>query len=303
MSELVRQQETELTIGEDTKALVVSGVSENTTNAHQRATRDIETWLDGRVLNDLLLATYITELHAEGKSPATIGQVVAAVKWQAKHHSMEADLSLPLTMGILAGIHREGKDRGRGQVEGVVWSDVDRVVAFCEAERTIVGLRDACLIRLMSNCLLCVGEVLAVNVGDFKKNTLSKTDQQGVGESLYVCESTRRLIRRYMTKAEIKRGALFRQIHRGDHVQSGRLTQQSARIIIKKRVNDAGVEGFISGHSLRVGSAVSLVQVGASVVDMQVAGRWKSSQMPAHYAKTELAEREAIARFRERKGR
>ena len=51
----------------------------------------------------------------------------------------------------------------------------------------------------------------------------------------------------------------------------------------RKRSAHAGVEGFISGHSLRVGSAVSLAQAGATVVDMQVAGRWKSSQMPAHY--------------------
>ena len=35
---------------------------------------------------------------------------------------------------------------------------------------------------------------------------------------------------------------------------------------------------------------------------MQVAGRWKSSQMPAHYAKAELAERVAIARFKDGKG-
>ena len=58
------------------------------------------------------------------------------------------------------------------------------------------------------------------------------------------------------------------------------------------------MEGFISGYSLRVGSAVSLAQAGATVVDMQVAGRWKFSQMPAHYAKAELAERGAIARFK-----
>jgi len=38
-------------------------------------------------------------------------------------------------------------------------------------------------------------------------------------------------------------------------------------------------------------SASTLAQTGATVVNMQVAGRWKSSQMPAHYAKTELAER------------
>ena len=62
-----------------------------------------------------------------------------------------------------------------------------------------------------------------------------------------------------------------------------------------------GVEGFISGHSLRVGSAISLAQAGATVVDMQVAGRWKSSQMLAHYAKAELAERGTIARFKDGK--
>jgi hypothetical protein len=32
---------------------------------------------------------------------------------------------------------------------------------------------------------------------------------------------------------------------------------------------------------------------------MQVAGRWKSAEMPAHYAKAELAERGAIARFKD----
>ena len=94
-------------------------------------------------------------------------------------------------------------------------------------------------------------------------------------------------------------GALFRSVRRGDHVQAGRLTARSARRQITYWAELAGVEGFISGHSLRVGSAVSL----ASVVDMQVAGRWKSSTMPAHYAKAELAERGAVARFFYGKGK
>jgi hypothetical protein len=76
------------------------------------------------------------------------------------------------------------------------------------------------MIRLMSDCLLRISEVVAVNVGDFKGSTptlrSSKTDQE--------C---------------------------------------------------------------------------ATVVGMQVAGRWKSSQMPAYYAKAELAERQAIARFKD----
>ena len=70
-----------------------------------------------------------------------------------------------------------------------------------------------------------------------------------------------------------------------------RLTVVSARQIIKARARAAGVEGFISGHSLRVGSAVLLAQARAPVIDMQNAGRWKSPQMSAHYAKASVAER------------
>ncbi len=160
------------------------------------------------------------------------------------------------------------------------------------------------MIRLMSDCLLRVSEVVAVNCGHFKQNTLvvqrSKTDQEGSGVALYVTSDTRKVISRYQEKSGITRGALFRPVRRGDHIQPGRLADVSARRIIKKRAADAGVDGFISGHSLRVGSAVSLAKAGATVVDLQVAGRWKNSQMPAHYARAEMAERGAIARFKEK---
>ena len=212
-----------------------------------------------------------------------------------------------MTSKTLAGIRREGKERGKGQVDGVEREEMLRVVTLAEAEKTIAGLRDAALIWLMSDCLLRISEAVAVNVGDIQKSTLriksSKTDQEGRGEVLFVGGPTLKLIDRYCTRAEIQSGALFRHIRRGDHVQSGRLTTVSARRIIQARAKAAGVEGFISGYSLRVGSAVSLAQAGASVVDMQNAGRWKSPQMPAHYAKAELAERGAVARFFYGKGK
>ena len=116
--------------------------------------------------------------------------------------------------------------------------------------------------------------------------------------TLYIGAPTREVIRRYCESADITHGALFRRIRRGGHITDGRLTVDGVRKIIKRRAREAGLEGNISGHSLRVGSAVSLAQAGASVVNMQVAGRWKSPQMPAHYARAELAEQGAIARFK-----
>ena len=54
-----QQQEQGLAISEDTKALIVSGMIENTLKAYQRATWSLETWLNGRVLNTPLLVIYI----------------------------------------------------------------------------------------------------------------------------------------------------------------------------------------------------------------------------------------------------
>ena len=297
---------TSLQLPEETESLIKASVAENTLKAYQRVLGKLTDWLSGRTLSDALLANYITELHRADKSPATIAQAVAAVKWQFKHQLQET-LNFPITQATLAGIRREGKDRGRGQVDGLIWQDVERVCVYAETEGTLAGLRDASMIRLMSDCLLRISEVVAVNASDLKEKTLtlqsSKTDQEGAGESLYVCDATRNVLNQYRELANITGGALFRHIRRGDHIQPTRLHPHSARRIIKKRAADAGVEGFISGHSLRVGSAVSLAQAGATVVDMQVAGRWKSSQMPAHYAKAELAERGAIARFKDGKAR
>ena len=304
--ETAEPKTTSVQLPEETASLIKASVAENTLKAYQRALGKLTDWLSGRTLSDTLLANYITSLHETGKSPATIGQAVAAVKWQLKHQSQET-VNFRITQATLAGIRREGRDRGRGQVDGLIWQDVERVCIYAETDGTLIGLRDSSMIRLMSDCLLRISEVVAVNVGDLKGSTLtlrsSKTDQEGAGETLYVCEKTRELLKQYREDAGITRGAVFRHIRRGGHVQSDRLTTVSARRIIQKRAHAAGVEGFISGHSLRVGSAVSLAQAGATVVDMQVAGRWKSSQMPAHYAKAELAERGAIARFKDGKSR
>ena len=52
------------------------------------------------------------------------------------------------------------------------------------------------------------------------------------------------------------------------------------RKIIKQSAARVRITDKVSGHSLRIGSAVALTQGGASLVDIQVAGRWKYPGMP-----------------------
>ncbi len=289
-------------ISDETEELVQASLAPSTVETYRRAMQGLEIWLDGRSLSDNLLATYITGLYQDGKSPATISKIVAAVKWTVKNQGV--GIPFKITEKALAGIRRKGKGRGRGQVDGITWEEVDQICAFAEAEGTTAGLRDSAMIRLMSDCLLRISEVVAVDVADVGSALTihqSKTHPGTAGipdVTLYIGEPTREAIKRYCEAAGITDGPLFRWVRRGDNIASDRITIDGVRKIIKRRAREAGIEGKISGHSLRIGSAISLAQAGASVVNMQVAGRWKSPQMPAHYARAELIEQGTIARFK-----
>ena len=101
MNELVTQQEeTGLVISSETTELIQAGVADNTLNAYRRATQKLELWLGGKPLTDASLAEYITLLHQQGKSPSTIAQVVAAVKWRVgKSHAEVVGRQIPRRSG------------------------------------------------------------------------------------------------------------------------------------------------------------------------------------------------------------
>lgn len=289
-------------ISDETEELVKASLAPSTVETYRLAMEQLEKWLEGRTLSDNLLATYITKLYQDGKSPATINKIVAAVKWTVKNQGV--GISFEITEKALAGIRRKGKGRGRGQVDGITWEEVNQICALAEAEGTIAGSRDSAMIRLMSDCLLRISEAVAVDVADVGSALRIRQSKTSPGTggipdvTLYIGIPTQEAIKRYCEAGNITEGPLFRWVRRGDNIANTRLTIDGVRKIIKRRARAAGIEGKISGHSLRIGSAISLAQAGASVVNMQVAGRWKSPQMPAHYARAELVEQSAIARFK-----
>ena len=111
MNELAVKQENSLNISDSTKDLIKRGVSKNTLAAYRRALTKLDTWLstavDRRELNDGLLAEYLTHLHESGKFPATISQVVAAVKWQP--NNLRRNIVGVVTALTPAGIRHDGR--------------------------------------------------------------------------------------------------------------------------------------------------------------------------------------------------
>ena len=75
---------------------------------------------------------------------------------------------------------------------------------------------------------------------------------------------------------------------------------RSGRTVLNRIAAAARAAGLISrfsGYSPRIGMARDLVASGAGVAAVQVASRWASTQMPAYYARAELAGDGAVARF------
>ena len=298
------KSDTGLRIASGTGEEIRANVADNTLKAYEHATRKLEAWLEGRGLTDAVVAEYIRFLYAEGKSPATINLVVSAVKWMAEYRGADTVVG-DITARSMSEIRGEGKERARRQVDGLTWDEVERVCAAAESSDTAAGLRDAAMISLMSDCLLRISEAVAVNVQDVQDEGLQvhskKADAEKRGDVLYICESTRQLIERYRSRAGIAAGALFRRIRFQNHVTEARLGVKGARAAIQRRAAEAGVTGLISGHSLRIGSAVSLADAGATMKEVQRAGRWQDPTMPARYVREAPSEGSPVEKYKDGK--
>ena len=282
-------------------ALAQASIAENTRRAYAGALRQFES--TGQPETDAGVAAYLSRLYEEGRSAACAGMVVAALRFRARLHGRPSPVGAATTR-VLAGFRRLAAERGRGKVAGVDWEQADRTAAMAEQPGDLAGLRDAAVVAVASDALLRVSEIVALDVPDvdLAEQTVlirhSKTDQEGKGAVQFLGQPTMERIQAWLQASGLTDGALFRAVNKSGRVQGERLTVRSIRRLITRRAKAAGVDGRVSGHSLRVGSAQSLATAGASLVEMQVAGRWQSPAMPGRYAQGQLAKRGAVARLR-----
>ena len=281
--------------------LVRASIADNTRRAYEVALRQFEQ--SSYPETDAGVAGYLVRLYEQGRSAASAALVVAALRFRAKLSGRPSPVGA-MALRVLAGFRRKAAGRGRGKVAGVRWEAADRAAEMAEGAGNLAGLRDAAIVAVASDALLRVSEIAALEVADVDlvEQTAvirrSKTDQEGVGAVQFLGKPTAERIRSWLRASGVAAGALFRAVNKSGRVYGGRLTARSIRTIITRRARAAGVQGRLSGHSLRVGSAQSLATAGASLVEMQVAGRWESPNMPGHYAQGQLARQGAVARLR-----
>ena len=310
----------------DAAALTLGGASETARRAgevpatvrrlapstcRQRASqlRRFAEWLAGEGAGSADLpdaaARYAEARFSAGASIATVGGDLSALRWFAAAAGIAgaAHLGAEATRDAIRDADR--RRRGRGQARAIRWTDADRISRRA-AHDGLPGLRDAALVATASDLCARISEVAALRVRDIEQagdgtgTAAVFSPKTGRGRTGYLRASTMRRISAWTAETGIGNGSpLFPAMDRW-----GRLKQpvraMSPRAVadaIRRRAAETGIERA-SGHSLRVGSAVSMAGRGASLVAMQQAGGWRSPDMPAHYARQASAKTGAVARLR-----
>ena len=289
--------------------------SASTRRNYRAAWRRFEIWAGREGLTPIpaapeTVAAYLAERAADGLSPASLRMDRAAIRY---HHT-EAGLANPAdnegVRRVLRGLTRQAACEGRTprQAAALTEEGLAGIRATAHLTRTgpsgrterasaahLRGEVDIALVSVMRDAMLRRSEAAALTWADVEFRSdgsarvtvrRSKSDQDGTGATLYVGRAA---------------AAELRAIHRPDTSPKARVFGLRSGRAVSNRIaaaaKAAGLMGRFSGHSPRIGMARDLVASGAGVAAVQVAGRWASAQMPAYYARAELAAKGAVARF------
>lgn len=137
----------------------------------------------------------------------------------------------------------------------------------CNLDTTPLGIRDAALIAILRTTGLRRAEVVRLQIADYATST-RRLVIHGKGRkqrAVYVPESARFYLARWLELRGDTDGPLLTVIRKGGHITLNPLTPQSVYDILAKRAQQAGVRDF-SPHDFRRTFAGDMLDRGADIV-------------------------------------
>jgi len=255
------------------------------------------------------VAVYLTERADDGLSRATLAVARAAIGHVHREGGYADPTANEGCRRVLRGLNRRIGAKGpKKQATGLTATHLAAIRATAllprsgptgrtESQQSAEkrGRVDIAICSVMRDAMLRRSEAAELRWSDveFREDGTarvtvrrSKTDQEGEGAVLFVGAAATKDLRAIRPEEADPDGRVFRLM--SGHAISTRIQKAAAQ---------ASIEGNFSGHSPRIGMTTDLVASGASLAAIQVAGRWKSARMPAHYARGELAGNGAVARY------
>ncbi len=258
------------------------------------------------------VANWLSERAAAGQAYATLRTAIAAIRAGSSALGLEFNTGAPAIENVMRGIGRT-EARAQRQAEPIRGGDVSEILASLGA--SILDARDGALLALGYVFALRRSEAVGLDLdrhgdGDgfvcITATTVelvlvrSKTSKAGEVETVTVprpaVATAVATLERWIALSGIQPGdRILRGVTKAGLVK-GPLHPQSIPKIIRRRVTEhyerqgvprdkAATEAQrYSGHSLRVGFAVTAAEAGSSADEIALVTRHRSLEMPRRYA-------------------
>lgn len=149
--------------------------------------------------------------------------------------------------------------------------EIAALFGACSADSSPAGSRDAALLALLYGAGLRRSEAVALDVGDYEKETGALTVRHGKGNKARICYVTNGAAEAFGDWLDARGdhpGPLFVSINRGGRLGSQRITDQAVMVILTKRAGQAGI-AHVSPHDLRRTFVGDLLDRGADISTVQ----------------------------------
>lgn len=243
------------------------------------------------------LARYLDENIALLRATTLVRRLAAIVR---VHRLLELENPADSERVRLARrrIQRHRPNRPR-QALGIDRNLRGQLLSACQD--SLAGKRDKALVALGFEGLCRRSELAALTFEDAVENRLGqlallirrgKADQTGEGRVVTLSEATAGLLLNWIAAAGIEDGPLVRPVYRGTAL-ARHMAGFSISRLLKSIARRAGIDPetvmTISGHSLRVGAAQTLLGDGHDLLRLMKAGGWKSATTVLRYVdRTEI---------------
>jgi len=292
----------------------------------------------------------LDQLVAAGRKKATLEHLLWSLADIHRRHGCPNPMDGAIARDYWRDLVREQLDGEQRQAAPMTLELLDQLIASLQAEAVTVRrvapalralaenaqrrrrARDVAMLHVAYDLMMRSAELVAMEWarivalpqgGGTYRLGKTKTDQAGVGRTLYLRPATVAALEAWRTQSS-QGEFVFHAV--ADDAQLDPTAAPSATVgmqwqarraqaqqreqrplgtrevsaIFRRAVAQAGLDldlHWLSGHSARVGAAQDMVRAGSSTAQVQLAGRWASERMPIRYAERVLAQDAGEDRF------
>lgn len=258
--------------------------SENTIRAYRFAWKKFREWCEQNKYSvfsppkssiEFLVGLFISSMAKDRiLKPASLDSYLIGIKYFYSECSLSLNTNHPEIKNAMAGIKRE---LGTAQVRKTpLLSENIKLILDSFEEKGPKDIRDKALILIGFYGAFRRSELAGLNLEDFSfdiygvsvRLNKSKTDQEGEGRNVDLPFATNenycpvRSLQSWVREADIEKGPVFLRIYKCGTISRHAIGGSSVALIVKKRCEQFGFSGDVSGHSLRAGHVTSAIQAG-----------------------------------------